>query len=131
MVSEICAIAAMTDALGNMVNFSADGVAHNIMTGWLAHAADDWSIRSGVLSTPEPVAGGIKEATSTAAFSPEIRRRPRALFRAFYYIDVPAHENVSLLFDASWDEKEVKGKFSSWNGTSRFFCVKGSYVAVL
>ncbi|KAM7210467.1 ATP synthase subunits region orf 7 [Rhypophila decipiens] len=107
-----------------------DSIVHNLSATWLAHEADDWTIRSGLLEHPFP--GHLSSSQSSwRGFNPPFRRKPKHLFYAFSHIDVHAGANIRLKVECMWDENKVEGIMSTWNDESKFVVLSTSYIALL
>lgn len=104
---------------------------YNLQAGWLAHEADEWSIRSGNIYAPHYYPNNRKEDLQKVDFSSPMRRKPQALFRALTYIDVDVSHNLRFQLDAIWDESKVGARFFTWEEESKFFCLRGCYIAVI
>jgi hypothetical protein len=102
----------------------------NAAATWLAHEADDWSIRSGIFSNPNHQKV-VKEMKERVPFSSPMRRRPQHMFCAFSYLDLYPNHNIRLQFDADWNEKGVDCRIWTWVDESKFYEARGVYVAVL
>jgi hypothetical protein len=97
---------------------------------WLAHEADDWTIRSGIID------GGffpnaVKSCVTDIQYSSPLRRRPEHLFHALTHIDVGTGRcNTRLQYDADWTANGVKANFCTWMDESKFYRMMGCYIAV-
>jgi hypothetical protein len=104
---------------------------YNVGASWIAHEADDWSIRSGFFDNPYRPNWAAEER-SWLSFSSPMRRRPQHMFCAFSYIDVNPHSNIRLGFETpNWNENSVECRMYTWMDESKFNQLKGYYVAIL
>ena len=108
-----------------------DTIAYNINASWLAHEIDEPTIRSGNFgNTPGPAQ--TMDYKHWHTFTSPMRRRPRKMFFALSSIDVQPHHNIRLHCEAEkWDENGVEGRFFTWLEESKFYALRGSYVAIM
>lgn len=103
---------------------------YNLSATWLAHEADDWTIRSGMLEHPFE-GKDTRIAQCSRVFSPPMRRRPKHVFYAFSHIDVHANANIRVKVECQWDQNKIEGTLSTWEEESKFVLLNASYVAIL
>ncbi|EPE32267.1 Agglutinin HPA-like protein [Glarea lozoyensis ATCC 20868] len=109
-----------------------DSTAYNIRATWLAHEQDQYDIRSGTFETPHHGLIHTREDKLRVGYTSPMRKKPSKMFAAFTYIDVETKTNIRLETRIEgWNERSAEGWFSTWERESRFFCLRGCYIAVL
>lgn len=115
----------------SILTAESDTTLYTAGASWLAHEADEPSIRSGLFDNPFRPNWETRE-DSWQNFSSPFPQKPRHMFAAFSYIDTHPYSNIRLGFDVpEWNERAVRGSMGTWEGESRFNQLKGSYVAIM
>ncbi|KAK3398528.1 hypothetical protein B0T20DRAFT_498418 [Sordaria brevicollis] len=106
-----------------------DSIVYGMGVSWLAHEPDDWTIRSGLFDPPlDP---NQRERFDTREYSSPLRRDPKHMFYALSHIDVHPNKNIRLAMEVRGDYRKADAKFFTWEDESKFYRLKGVYVAAL
>ncbi|PWY97399.1 hypothetical protein BCV70DRAFT_67016 [Testicularia cyperi] len=102
-------------------------IPYDISVNWLAHNADDTTIRSGRLEF-----GGGTNVSASGNYDSRFSQRPRFLWYGFCTLDLRNGVNLRIRMDVdSWTESAVSARASTWANESEFYNAKGIYVAFL
>ncbi|KAN0060836.1 hypothetical protein ACQY0O_007495 [Thecaphora frezii] len=107
-----------------------DTVAYNIVAVWLAHEADDATIRSGALV--HHATGLQAEDTLEQAFESPLACEPRHLWHAFRKIDASPNHDLRIQIEVpERTQKRLTSKVSTWDPESKYYLLEGVYVAII
>ena len=111
---------------------AADSLPYDIGAWWIAHAANDPTIRSGQWLGPDHGNGWVRKDSSFISYSSPMITKPRAMFIGLNHVNMSGGHNHRIACDVNrYDHQGVEIEITSWQEENKWHQVGASYIAFL